>query len=160
MPRKHFAARSVQYSGRCKRGQNGAYVFWISRLNPVRNVRVVNGSFSSRYVVRGFGFCDLDSPDFSRRTLVILRAFIMRVVRMRCIAGRPHNTEAITSPLSATNVCQRRVELTLVLHLDVCRSFLRTSNLNRVGCDVWDVWKIAAADDHDGRDYRYYNQRD
>jgi len=83
----------------------------------------------------------------------------MRVVPMGCIAGRRHKTEAITSPLLATNVCQRRVELTLVLQLNICRSFLRTSNLHTVGCDAWDEWKIAAADDHDGRDYRYYNQR-
>ena len=79
---------------------------------------------------------------------------------MGCIVVRRRITEAITSPLLATNVCQRRVQLTLVLHLNIYRSFLRTSNLHRVGCDAWDEWKIAAADDHDGRDYSYYNQRE
>ena len=84
----------------------------------------------------------------------------MRVVRMGCIVGRPQNTEAITPPLMATNLFQRFVELTFVLQLNVCRSFLLTSNLHRVGCDVWDEWKIAAADDHNCRGYRYYNERE
>ena len=35
----------------------------------MHSIRIVNGRFSSRYVVRGFGFCDLNSPDISRRAL-------------------------------------------------------------------------------------------
>ena len=29
----------------------------------MHNVRIVSGRLCSRYVVRGFGFCDLNSPD-------------------------------------------------------------------------------------------------
>ena len=42
----------------------------------MHNIRIVNGRFSSRYVVRGFGFCDLNSPDLSRR----LKALVHQVL--------------------------------------------------------------------------------
>ncbi len=58
----------------------------------------------------------------------------------------------------ATNLFQRVLELTLVLPLNICRSFLLTSNLHRVRCDVWDEWKVAAADDRNDHDYAEYNK--
>src|SRR5215470_2422229 len=79
---------------RPERVENLDYVTWIRRLNLVRNVRVVNGRFSSRYVVGGFGFRDLNSPDIFRRALVIPRALAIRVL-MGFIAGLHDNTEAI-----------------------------------------------------------------
>ena len=142
-----------------ERGENLAYVTWIRRLNPVHNIRIVSGRFSSRYVVRGFGFCDLNSPDISRRALVTPRALAIGDPP-GCSVGRPHNTEAITRPLilMATNLFQRVLELTLVLPLNICRSFLLTSNLHRVRCDVWDEWKGAAADNRNDHDYAEYKK--
>jgi len=142
-----------------ERGENLAYVTWIRRLNPVHNIRIVSGRFSSRYVVRGFGFCDLNSPDFCRRAHVTTRA-LATFDRGGCSLGRPHNTEAITRPLIlvGTNLCQRFRELMLVLPLNVCRSFLLTSDLHRVRCDVWDEWKGAAADNRNDHDYAEYKK--
>ena len=138
--------------------ENLGYVTWIRRLNPVRNVRVVNGRFSSRYVVRGSGLCDLNSRDISRRALVTRRAFVMRVVRVGFILGIHHNTEAIL-PITVTNLFQRFVELSLVLPLNVCPFWYLTSQLmsnldSGKGFCVQDGWKIAAADDRNDHDYR------
>lgn len=140
-PRKYFAARSVQDSARSswrrKRVENGAYVFWIRRLNPVGNVRVVNGRSSGRYVVRGFGFCDLDSPDVFRWALISRRAIVIKLVLIGSTARTNQNTDA-NLPTMLTNLCQRRVELILLLPLNICRGFILTSNLHRVGYDAWD----------------------
>jgi hypothetical protein len=135
-----------------ERAENLAYVTWIRRLNPVRNIRIVSGRFSSRYVVRGFGFCDLNSPDICRRALISPSAIVIKLVRIGFIARTHQNTDA-NLPTIVTNLCQRFVELMLVLPLNVCRSFLLTSNLHTVRCDVWDEWKVAAADDRNDHDY-------
>lgn len=37
---------------------------------------------------------------------------------------------------------------------------MRTSNLHGIRHKVWEEWKIAAADDHNGGNYRYDNERD
>ena len=167
MPHKHFfAARSVQCSGRrswrCKRVENLFYVTWIRRLNPVRNVRVVNGRSSSRYVVRGFGFCNLYSPNVCRRAVVTPRAFAIRVL-MGSIAGLLNNTKAIL-PIMTTNLFQRLLELSpVVLPLSVrcCLTLPPISNLdNGIGSCARDDWKRrrGAASDRNDDDYAEYNK--
>jgi hypothetical protein len=140
-----------------ERLENLDYVTRISRLNPVRSMRIVNGRFSSRYVVRGFGFCDLNSPDVSRRVIfrrarVMPRALAIRVL-IGFIAGLLKNTDAIL-PIMATNLFQRLLELSaLVLPLNVCPLTSQLmSNLDIRFC-VRDEWKIAAADHHNNHDY-------
>jgi len=138
-----------------QRVENLANVIWIRRLNPVHNIWIVSNRLSSRYLVRGFGFCDLNSPDISRRTVVI-PAFVIKLVLFGMIAGLPDYAEAITRSLIvvATNLLQRLLELSPVaLPLNVCRSFLLTFNLHRVRCDVWDDWKGATADNRNDHDY-------
>jgi len=122
----------------------------------VHNVRVVNGRFSSRYVVRGFGFCDLNSPDISRRvraTLFVRINVIGLVVQL--------NMEVIRRLVGGgggTNLIQRFVERILVLPLNVVTSPL-ISNLHRVQCEVWDDWKKrATADDRNDHDYAECNK--
>jgi hypothetical protein len=142
-----------------ERVENLAYVTWIRRLNAVRNVRVVNGRFSSRYVVRGFGFCDLNSPDIYRRVIfrrarVTLSALAIRVL-MGFTARRLKNTDAIL-PIMATNLFQRLLELNpVVFPLNVCPLTSDVmSNLDRgTGYCVRNGWKIAAAADHNDGDY-------
>ena len=61
---------SFQKRPRCwrcllERAENLDYVTWIRRSNPVHNIRIVNGRFSSRYVVRGLGFVTLTVLIFS-----------------------------------------------------------------------------------------------
>ena len=48
----------------------------------MHNVRVVNRRFSSRYVVRGFGFCDLNSPDISKAVIGTILGTILVTLRM------------------------------------------------------------------------------
>ncbi len=118
----------------------------------MHNVRVVNGRFSSRYVVRGFGFCDLNSPDLSPRG----RA---RFVRTGVVSIGVEFIPRVTAVMAPTNLCQRLVELTLVLPLNVFRTFLLISNLHRVQCVVWDDWKErATADDRNNHDYAECNK--
>ena len=124
-------------------------------------MRVVNGT-SSRYVVRGLGFCDLNGPDIFRRggaIVLVLPAIVIKLVRIGCTAGH-HNTDA-NLPIIGTNLCQRFVEVTLVLPLNVCPcwslSLQLMSKLDRQFC-VRDEWKIAAADDRNDRDYAEYNK--
>jgi hypothetical protein len=151
-----------------ERFEDLGYVTWIRRGNPVRNVRIVNGRLSSRYVVRGFGFCDLNSPDISRRALVLRTIGSGRGTSFvpigGLIAGVPHNTEA-NLPMIGTNLSQRFAERTLVLPLNVCRTFLLTSNLHkgkgscaREDCARDDPCIIAAADDRNDHDYAEYNK--
>ena len=143
---------------RVKRVEYRAYVTWIRRSNCVRNVRVVNGRSSSRYGVRGLGFCDLNSPDISRRTFVI--ALAIKLVPLRIIVGLFDYAEAIAHSVVVvtTNLCQRVSELLFALPLNVYRTFLAISNLHRVQCEVWDDWKIAAAGDHNDCHDAYYNK--
>ena len=126
----------------------------------MRNVRVANGRFSSRYVARGFGFCDLNSLDIFQRALVTPRALAIRVM-IGFIAGLLNNTDAIL-PIMATNLFQRLLELSpLVLPLNVPRYLTSQlmSNLDiGIGFCVLDEWKIAAAADRNHRDYAYYNK--
>ena len=82
-----------------ERVENLAYVTWIRRSNPVHSIRIVNGRFSSRYVVRGLGFCDLNSPDIFRRALSEGHLLFQGSVRVRwVIAELLNNTDAISSP--------------------------------------------------------------
>ena len=37
----------------------------------MHNIRIVNGRFSTCYVVSGLGFCDLNSPDISKAAILI-----------------------------------------------------------------------------------------
>ena len=137
-----------------ERVENLFYVIWIRRLNPVRNIRIVSGRFSSRYVVRGFGFCDFNSPDIFRRALISPSAIVIKLVRIGFIARTHQNTDAnLRVPFGVTtNLFQCVVELTLVLPVNVFRTFLLISNLHTVRCDAWDEWKAAAAD-HNNHDY-------
>src|SRR5438045_6175551 len=131
----------TRHGSRCgERVENLFYVTWIRRLNPVHNIRIVSGRFSSRYVVRGFGFCDLNSPDVSRgaivrRAIVTRMAFV--VIRLGVFARLLYNTEAIL-PIMATNLFQRSIETcTIILPLSVCRTLILTSNIHTVCCDMW-----------------------
>ena len=142
-----------------ERAENLAYITWIRRSKPVETIRIVNGRLSIRCVVGDLGFCDLDSPDIYRRAifrtaLVILRALATRVL-IGFIADLLNNTDAIFPPLTATNLCQRLLEVSPVaLPLNVLIS-LPIANIDRVRCDSWvrDGWKNAAADDHNHYDY-------
>ena len=149
-----------------KRVENRAYVIWIGRLNPVRNVGIVSGRFCGRYVVSDLGFCDFDSADFFRRTTIfIFFAIVTQLVPIGCSAWMLQDTDANLAIPSwvTTEPCQRTVEGFLILPLNVYRSsrrFTRTSNIHGIRHDVWEEWKIAAADDHKRRDYRYDDERD
>jgi len=142
-----------------ERAENLAYITWIRRSEPVVSIRIVNGRLSIRSVVGDLGFCDLDSPDIYRRAifrtaLVILRALATRVL-IGFIADLLNNTDAIFPPFTATNLCQRLLELSpVILPLNVLIS-LPISNIDRVRCDSWvrDGWKNAATDDHNHYDY-------
>ena len=125
----------------------------------MHNVRVVNGRFSSRYVVRGFGFCHLNSPDIFRIASIIPRAIVIKLVLIGFISRTLQNTNANLPIRVATDLCQRLVELTLVLPVNVFRTFLLISNLHRVQCEVWDDWKKrATADDRNDHDYAECNK--
>ncbi|SRR6266480_1509558 len=140
-----------------ERGENLDYVTWIRRLNPVHSVRIVSRRFSNRYVVRDFGFCDLNSPDIFRMARVF-GAIIIKLVPIGFTAGIQQNTDA-NLPIMATNLCQRFVEVTLVLPLNVPRALTWQPNLDSgIGFCARDGWKIAAADDRNDRDYAYYNK--
>ena len=139
--------------------ENLGCVTWIRRLNSVRSVRVVNGRFSSRYVICGFGFCNLNSPDIYRRVifrraLVVLTALAIMVL-IGFIAGLLKNTDAILPPIMK-NLFQRLLELNpVVFPLNVCPlTSDGMSNLDRgTGYCVRNGWKIAAAADHNDGDY-------
>jgi len=90
----------------------------------VHNVRVVNGRFSSRYVVRGFGFCDLNSPDLSPRG----RA---RFVPMGAVSIGVEFIPPVAAVTAPTNLIQRAVEVPLRLPFNVL-TCLFISNLDRV----------------------------
>src|SRR5882724_3662916 len=146
---------------RCQRVHNVIHVFQVS-LNPPRDVRIVGDRFCSYCVVRGFGLYDVNSPDAFRRALITRRTIVIKLVLIGFIARTNQNTDA-NLPTIVTNLCQRGVEVMLVLPLNVCPFWYLTSHVMSnldVGSCVHDAWKIAAADDHDGRDYRYYNQRE
>src|SRR6516162_1663815 len=83
-----------------ERAENPGDVTWIRRLNPVHSVWIVNNSLHSRYLVYGFGFCDLNSPDTSRR----FRG--TRIVRMDgvLIGVMQQNIQVIRPPRMATNL--------------------------------------------------------
>ena len=134
-----------------ERVENLFYVTWIRRLNPVHGVRIVSRRFSNRYVVRDFGFCDLNSPDVSRR----VRA--TRFVRMN-VSGVvvQLNMEVIRRVVGGgggTDLIQRGVELLPRLPFNVTRNSLVTSNLDRVREDAREEWKIAAAGYRNDHDY-------
>jgi len=139
--------------------ENLFYVIWIRRLKPVHNIRIVNGRPSSRYGVRDFGFCDFNSPDIFRRAAIIPRAIVTKLVYIGFTFGTLQNTDAnLRVPFGVTtNLFQRVVEVTLVLPVNVFRTFLLISNLHTVRCDAWDEWKAAAADGND-HDYAEYNK--
>ncbi len=112
----------------------------------MHSVRIVSRRFSSRYVVRGFGFCDLNSPDISRRVMFTI------FVQMDLISALSLQNIEVVIPVMGTNLIQRGVELLRVLPFNVFPRSLFTSNLDRVQ-DVRDGWKIAAADHHNDHDY-------
>ena len=63
-----------------ERVENRGYITWISRSNPVRSIRIVNGRLSIRCVVGDLGFCDLDSPDIFKRaigTILVARRMVL-----------------------------------------------------------------------------------
>lgn len=137
-----------------ERVENREYVTWIRRLNPVHNIWIVSNRLSSRYLVRGFGFCDLDSPDLFRTAIGTVRRWVRRLVRM---GGVSIGVDAIR-PMMVTNLFQRLVELMLVLPLNVwpfvfAISLQLRSNQDGVGYYARDGWKSAAADDHNHYDY-------
>jgi hypothetical protein len=92
----------------------------------VHSIWIVSNRLSSRYLVRGFGFCDFNSPDISRR----VRA--TRSVRMDgAIFVLQLNIEFIRPLMAGTNLSQRAVEVPLRRPFNVSTS-LFTSNLDRV----------------------------
>src|SRR6266576_4026190 len=106
----------------------------VTRGNAPSDVWIVGDGFSSRYAVRGFGFCDLNSPDIYRRAIVTaMVVVVIRSVWMGTIAGIHHSTEAILPIDTRTKLIQRVVELSLVLPLNVWRfRFLPRFNLHTV----------------------------
>src|SRR6516162_9469925 len=142
----------------CERVENRGYITWLRRLNLVHNIWIVNGRFSIRSVVGDLGFCDLDSPDIYRRAIFRTALVILRALATRVLVGFTaglNNTDAIFPPFTATNLCQRLLEVSPVaLPLNVLIS-LPIANIDRVRCDSWvrDGWKTAAADDHNHYDY-------
>ena len=120
-------------------------------MNSVRKVRVVNGRFSSRYVVRGFGFCDLNSPDISRRVRITI--FFPMLGVFICVLQQ---NEEVILPIMVTNMLQRCLEFIFALPPNVYWGvvFAVISNHDtEKGCCVRDGWKSAAADDTYGYDY-------
>jgi hypothetical protein len=119
--------------------QNVLDVARVTRSNAPSDVWIVGDGFSSRYAVRGFGFCDLNSPDIYRRAIVsAVVVVVIRSVRMGMMVGILHSAQAIL-PMG-TKPIQRFVEVTLVLPFNVYRSsipvgdtaHLLTSNHHRV----------------------------
>src|SRR4029077_3602932 len=118
MPRKRtFAARHVQVSGRRsgrrrKCVEDGLYVVSIRNGNGTlgRNIRIVPSRFSSRCVVRDFGFCDLNS----------LKNFLTRFSIVRFFTLGFQLTNLVSTPIP-TNLFQRVVELLLGSPVNVCR---------------------------------------
>jgi hypothetical protein len=85
---------------------------------------------------------------------MVTPAIVIKLVLIGCTPGH-HNTDA-NLPIMVTNLCQRFVEVILVLPLNVSPFWYDTwhlmSNLDGDSC-VRDEWKIAAADDHNDHDY-------
>ena len=155
-----FQKRSRYWRCLFERAKNLHYVTWIRRLNPMRNIWIVSNRFSSRYLVGGLGFCDFNSLDFFRRGrgAIVIQTIVIKFVPIGFTAGIQHNTDA-NLPMMVTNLCQRFVEVALVLPLNVCPvcPFYLSSRLSNldlgIGFFVQDGWKIAAAGDHDDHDY-------
>ena len=115
----------------------------------MHNIRIVSGRFSSRYVVRGFRFRDLNSPDISRMVRITIFCPMLLFIII------PQNEEVILA-LMATNLFQRCLEFIFALPPNEYWGvvFAVISNLNtEKGCCVRDGWKSAAADDTYGYDY-------
>src|SRR5947209_15842244 len=103
-----------------KSAGNRDYVTWIGRLNSVHYIWIVSNRLSSRYPVRCLGFCHFHSPDiFFPRAIVIRRAIVIKLVLIGFTAGVQQDTDA-NLPTMITDLCQRFVELTFVLPLNVC----------------------------------------
>jgi len=164
-PRKHtFGRRPIQFSEATlimtllmfERVENLDYVTWVRRLHPIRSMRVVNGRFSSRCVVGGFGFCDIDSPDIFQTAI----GTILGTVRMVPIDDGvviQLNLEAIRSVM-VTKLFQRCVELILAFPRNVCPLIMSQvmPKLHKGFC-VKD-YEIAAADDRNDHDYAEYKE--
>ena len=112
----------------------------------MHKIRIVSGRFSSRYVVRGFGFRDLNSPDISR--MVRITIFCPTVLFMII----PQNEEVILAVM-ATNLFQRCLEFIFALPPNVYWDVVISNLDTEKGCCVRDEWKSAAADDTYGYDY-------
>ena len=137
-----------------ERVENVHYVTWISRLNPVHSMGVVNGRFSGGYVVSGLGFCDLNSHSIFPEGTHNPKG--NRYSTGACRAGAPgsQNTDA-NLPIMSTNLCQRFVELTLAFPRNVCRSLsspMPKLDRGKRFC-VMDVeYKVATAGDRNRHD--------
>ncbi len=108
----------------------------------MHSIRIVSGRFSSRYVVRGFRFRDLNSPDLSRMVRITIFCPMLLFIII------PQNEEVILAVM-ATNLFQRCLEYTFVLPPNVYWGvvFAVTSNVDtEKGYCVRDGWKSVAAE--------------
>ena len=99
-------------------------------MKAVHNVRIVNGRFSSRYFIRGHGFCGFSSFDICRMRAIVFRpTIVIALMRMGVPAGIFQNTEA-NLPTMGNKLSQGCFEGLLVLPLNVYLTVLLTSNLH------------------------------
>src|SRR5205809_1819145 len=73
----------------------------VTRGNAPSDVWIVGDGFSSRYAVRGFGFCDLNSPDCCRRAIIMRRAMVRLIRSVRIMGPRAeiNPSEGAISPM-------------------------------------------------------------
>jgi len=125
----------------------------------VHNIWIVNNRLASRYLVRGLGFCDLNSPDLFRTAIGTVRSWVSRLVWMLWVSI---GVDAIR-PVMLTDLFQRFVELMLAFPLNVYPSQLSKFDKRFFICDhevcVLDQWNsAAAAADSNNHDYAEYNK--
>ena len=116
----------------------------------MHNIGIVSGRFSNRYVVRGFGFRDLNSPDIWQVRITIFYPMVLFTII-------PQNADVILAMI-ATNLVQRCREFGFALPPNVYYVVFAVrwplSNLDSsIGSCVWDGWENATADDTYGYDY-------
>ena len=91
----------------------------------MHNIRIVSNRLYSHDLVRGFRFCDLNSPDLSRRR----RA---RFVPMGAISIGVEFIPSVAVAVAPTNLIQSGVEVLLRSPFNVWGNLLVTSNVDRV----------------------------
>jgi hypothetical protein len=141
----------------CQRARNIIDVVQATRHNAPRDVWIVGGRFSRCCVVRGFGFCDLNSPDMVQRACIFRRAIVIKFVRIGT-SGTHQNTDT-NLPTIVMKLRQRFFEVALVFPFNICPWrycwwVQRMSDLDGViGYCVLDESKIGTAGDHNDKGY-------